>query len=46
MPLTAGTRLGHDDLTAPLGEGGLGQVWPGTDTTLTRHWLGSPGRFA
>ena len=27
MPLTAGTRLGHYDVTALIGEGGMGQVW-------------------
>ena len=32
MPLSAGTRLGHDDVTALLGEGGMGQVWEATDT--------------
>ena len=27
MPLSAGTRLGHYDVTALLGEGGMGRVW-------------------
>ena len=27
MPLSPGTRLGHYDVTALLGEGGIGQVW-------------------
>ena len=26
MSLTAGTRLGHYDVTALIGEGGMGQV--------------------
>ena len=37
MPLSAGSRLGHSDVTALLGEGGMGQVWQATDTQLNRH---------
>ena len=36
MPLTPGTRLGHYDVTALLGEGSMGQVWQATDTQLNR----------
>ena len=37
MALTAGTRLGHYDVTALIGEGGMGQVWQATDTQLNRQ---------
>ena len=36
MALTVGTRLGHYDVTALIGEGGMGQVWQATDTQLNR----------
>ncbi len=37
MALTPGSRLGVYDITAQIGEGGMGQVWRGTDTTLGRQ---------
>ena len=37
MALSPGTRLGHYDVTALIGEGGMGQVWQATDTQLNRE---------
>ena len=36
MPLNVGARLGHYQVTAKLGEGGMGEVWRATDTQLNR----------
>ena len=32
MALAVGSRLGHYDVTALIGEGGMGQVYQATDT--------------
>ena len=37
MPLDVGSRLGHYDVTALIGEGGMGQVYQATDTKLNRQ---------
>ena len=36
MPLAAGTSLGHYTITAPLGAGGMGEVYRARDTKLDR----------
>ena len=36
MALQVGSRLGHYDVTALIGEGGMGQVYQARDTTLDR----------
>jgi serine/threonine protein kinase len=37
MALSPGTRLGVFEITAHIGEGGMGQVYQATDTTLKRQ---------
>ncbi len=36
MPLTPGTSLGPYQIDAPLGAGGMGEVYKATDTRLER----------
>jgi len=36
MPLSAGDRLGPYEVLAPIGAGGMGEVWKARDTRLDR----------
>src|SRR5258708_31155508 len=36
MPLSAGTRLGPYEILAPIGAGGMGEVWRARDSRLDR----------
>ena len=37
MPLELGSRLGPHEVTALIGEGGMGEVYRARDTTLDRN---------
>ena len=45
MSITLGDKLGPYEVTAKIGEGGMGEVYRATDIKLNRHWFGSRGRF-
>jgi len=36
MPLSAGTKLGVYEIVAPIGKGGMGEVYRARDTKLDR----------
>jgi len=38
MPLSAGTRLGSYEILAPIGAGGMGEVYRVRDTRLGREF--------
>ena len=45
MPLSAGTRLGSYEILAPIGAGGMGEVYRARDTKLDRE-IPTPGLIA
>ena len=44
--LSAGTKLGPYEIVAPLGAGGLGEVYRARDTKLNRDLFRSPLRIS
>ncbi len=48
MPLEVGSRLGHYDVTAKVGEDGMGEVYRARDTKLDRDVALKvlPGRYS
>ena len=55
MPLSVGNRLGHYEIVAPIGAGGMGEVYRARDTKLKRNlalkvlsdsFAGDPERMA
>ena len=45
MPLEVGSRLGHYNVTAKIGEGGMGEVYRARDTKLDRYVEGAGGQL-
>ncbi len=43
MPLDIGSRIAHYEVTALIGEGGMGQVYQATDGCRVRQWWDSVG---
>ena len=43
MPLSVGSRLGHDEVTALIGGGGMAPGLSSTDMTLNRPRRGAAG---
>lgn len=38
MALTSGTKLGVYEIVAPIGAGGMGEVYKAINTRLDRNW--------
>ncbi len=45
MALEIGSRLAHYDVTALIGEGGMGEVYRARDTKLDRYVKGAGGQL-
>jgi len=42
MTVAVGTRLGPYEIFAPIGKGGMGEVWKARDTRLGRANISDP----
>lgn len=38
MPISPGARLGSYEILAPIGAGGMGEIWKARDTRISRVW--------